>query len=263
MEENPMAWIAALGLSHEQLAALVEAMEPAMLRAPSYAREWTIAQVLSHLGSGAEITLGRLRAALGGEDTAEQEQMQAIWARWDAMSPDDQAANALATDRLLVERLENLNADELAAVAIEFHGHVLDACRFIGLRLGEHAVHLWDIAVTQHPAAEIDETATQLLIGSENFVRIAGVSGKAGTHNFRVGIETTGPARSFVLRVGGGAVLLEPGVVPETGDAVIELPATAFVRLVYGRLDPAHTPLFAERGAQPDLDTLRDVFRGF
>ena len=39
----------------------------------------------------------------------------------------------------------------------------------------------------------------------------------------------------------------------------LELPAEALVRLVYGRLDPDHTP--AVRGGA-DLDVLRGVFPG-
>ena len=39
------------------------------------------------------------------------------------------------------------------------------------------------------------------------------------------------------------------------------MPAEAFVRLVYGRLDPAHTPPIKAHRA--DLDELRQLFPGF
>ncbi len=42
---------------------------------------------------------------------------------------------------------------------------------------------------------------------------------------------------------------------------VIELPAEALARLLYGRLDLAHTPAGAAEGT--DLDRLRAVFPGF
>jgi hypothetical protein len=35
----------------------------------AYPTEWTVAQVLSHLGSGAVLTLRRFEDALGGQDT--------------------------------------------------------------------------------------------------------------------------------------------------------------------------------------------------
>ena len=41
----------------------------------------------------------------------------------------------------------------------------------------------------------------------------------------------------------------------------LALPAEAFIRLVYGRLDPAHTPPVETRRA--DLDGLRQVFPGY
>jgi len=43
-------------------------------------------------------------------------------------------------------------------------------------------------------------------------------------------------------------------------DPDLVLPAEAFCRLVYGRLDPEHTPAFT--GDASLLDTLRAVFLG-
>jgi hypothetical protein len=50
--------------------------------------------------------------------------------------------------------------------------------------------------------------------------------------------------------------------VAESDEAVedLALPAEAFIRLVYGRLDPDHTPTF--RGDAGALDRLRAVFPG-
>jgi hypothetical protein len=48
-----------------------------------------------------------------------------------------------------------------------------------------------------------------------------------------------------------------------TGSAAqITLPAEAMLRLVYGRLDPGHTPTAATAGG-PGLDQVRAVFPGF
>ncbi len=41
----------------------------------------------------------------------------------------------------------------------------------------------------------------------------------------------------------------------------LRLPAEALVRLVYGRLDPAHPP--PVETSQVDLDELRQIFPGF
>ena len=59
--------ISALRTGHTTLTALVQDLPPGGLTGPSGASEWTIAQVLSHLGSGAEIGLAGLQASIAGE----------------------------------------------------------------------------------------------------------------------------------------------------------------------------------------------------
>ena len=49
---------------------------------------------------------------------------------------------------------------------------------------------------------------------------------------------------------------------PAKTDATLELPAEAFVRLVYGQLDPDHTPEVKERGAVT-VEQLRQILPGF
>src|SRR4051812_33476898 len=82
--------IAADHRTYERLARLVGTLTDEQLTQPSGASGWTVAQVLSHLGSGAEITLETLRAAQAGTDRA-ADANQAVWARWNAMSPREQA----------------------------------------------------------------------------------------------------------------------------------------------------------------------------
>ena len=47
----------------------------------------------------------------------------------------------------------------------------------------------------------------------------------------------------------------------ELGLSELRLPAEALIRLVYGRLDEAHTPPAETAGVE--LDELRQIFRGF
>jgi hypothetical protein len=44
------------------------------------------------------------------------------------------------------------------------------------------------------------------------------------------------------------------------GETALHLPAEALIRLIYGRLDPEHTPPV---DGETDLDALRRVFPGF
>src|SRR5262245_44151325 len=62
---DPRHWIAVLRASHANLEEAVAALGPDSAADQSYCRDWSVAQVLSHLGSGAEISLLTLRAAIG------------------------------------------------------------------------------------------------------------------------------------------------------------------------------------------------------
>jgi hypothetical protein len=72
-------------------------------------------------------------------------------------------------------------------------------------------------------------------------------------------VDTCSPVRHFTLET-GEKVTLTPSEYTE-GLPELALPAEALIRLVYGRLDPAHTPPVETRRA--DLDGLRQVFPGF
>src|SRR4051794_15074604 len=78
--------IAADHRPYERLPRLGGTLTAGQLTHPPGASGWTVAQVLSHLGSGAEITLETLRAAQAGTDRA-ADANEAVWARWNAMSP--------------------------------------------------------------------------------------------------------------------------------------------------------------------------------
>ena len=79
METSPDPWIGALRRSHDRLRALVGPLGQDQLEQRSYASEWSIAQVLSHLGSGAEIFALFLDAALTGQEPPGQDVFFPIW----------------------------------------------------------------------------------------------------------------------------------------------------------------------------------------
>lgn len=262
MQSSPRAWIATLRGSHERLAGLAGPLTPEQVRAPSYCRDWSIAQVLSHLGSGAEIGLAMLPGALGEGEPAGRESFQPIWDTWNARTPDEQAADALAADERHVRALEGLTDAQLAAVKLPFLGLELDAVGLVRLRLGEHALHTWDIAVTLDPAATVAADAVGLLI--DNVPQfLAPRLGKAPAEPFAVRIRTAGPDRDYLLATAESVIMTDW---PEGGTDVpvgeVSMPAEALLRLAYGRLDAAHTPA-GTRGAAGDLDKLRAIFPGF
>ena len=125
-----------------------------------------------------------------------------------------------------------------------------DFAGFVGLRLNEHALHTWDIEVTLDPAASVAPDATRLVV--DNLQMITRFTGKPTGSERQVAVRTSGPRRDFTITLGADAVSLEHADRVDEPD--LEIPAEAFIRLVYGRLDPEHTP--PTRGPA-DLDELR------
>lgn len=256
METSPDPWIGALRHSHERLRAAAEPLDAGALRQPSYASEWSIAQVLSHLGSQAEIFGMFLDAGLAGSEPPGQDAFPPIWEAWNARSPEAQAADALSADEAVTRRFESLDGHQRSRLRLRLFGMDLDVTGLAGMRLREHAVHTWDIAVALDPTAALAPDAVGLLV--DTLGELAARAGRPDGKQRRWQVSTTSPGRSFVLET-GDAVTLAPG---EAGTPPgLRLPAEALVRLVYGRLDPAHTPPF--EGRQADLDELRQIFPGF
>ena len=111
MEQDPLVWIAALRSGHDRLAEFVAGASADDLARRSMATEWSVAQVLSHLGSGAEIGLaGRTGEAIENE---------AVWARWNAKRPDDMASSFVEADEALVSWWESQTPEELAVMQVQ------------------------------------------------------------------------------------------------------------------------------------------------
>ena len=135
MDNDPHAYIAALRNSHERLASLIEAMSEEQLTGQSYDRDWTVSQVLSHLGSGAEIALLMLEASLAGQPM-DRAVMAPIWDVWNAKTPQQHAADCLPADEAHIKRLEGLTDAELDGISADFFGMKLDAAGLAAQALG-------------------------------------------------------------------------------------------------------------------------------
>ena len=263
METDPREWVVTLRNSHDRLASLVGPLTAEQLREQSYDTEWTLAQVLSHLGSGAEISLAGMPGTLGQGAPLGRDDFVPIWDKWNAKSPDDQAADAIAIDEEQVSALEGLSDEQLATMRMEFFGMQLDAVGVIRLRLSEHALHTWDVAVQYDAEATVAPDAAALLIDNVPMF-LAPRLGKPLDQRFAVRITTTDPARDYLLTSGETVVMTDwPGDAAAPSDIPrLTMPAESLVRLAYGRLDEAHTPS-SVTGDVAALDTLRAIFPGF
>ncbi len=255
--------IDALRSGHDQLATLVSGLEPDDLARPSAASQWQVSQVLSHLGSGAEISLAGLTAARAGEPAPDAEFNRAVWARWDGMSPAEQAAAFLDANRRLVEAYESLDATGRRELRVKlgFLPQPLDVAGAARFRLGEFSLHQWDVTVAFEPKATLAEAAVPLLLDQIAFMlawiaKTEPLAGRTAT----LAVRLHDPERSLGLRLGDTIELTGE---PEHPDGELALPAETWLRLVTGRHDPRYLPADLTLTGPFDLDDLRRVFRGF
>ncbi|TNH23036.1 maleylpyruvate isomerase family mycothiol-dependent enzyme [Micromonospora orduensis] len=255
--------ITALRTGHEELAALVRDLKEDDLLRPSGASEWQVSQVLSHLGSGAEITLAALDAARTGAPGLDGDFNRGVWARWDAMAPAEHAAGFLAANQRLVEAYEALDAETRATLRIDlgFLPEPVDLATAGRFRLSEFALHQWDVEVAFNPFAAVTPEATSLLLDQVGGMlawtsRPQELAGREAALVLRL----SEPERTYGLRLGETVALVDA---PEQPDGELSAPAEAWLRLATGRLGPQHTPDGVRVTGPVTLDDLRRVFAGF
>jgi uncharacterized protein (TIGR03083 family) len=256
---DPGPYLRALRGSHDRLVGIVGPLDADGLRRMSYASEWTIAQVLSHLGSQAEIFSLWLDAGLSGGAAPGNEAFVPIWDVWNARSPEDQATESVAVNEALVARLEALSPAELESIQLALFGMTMDAAGLLRMRLSEHALHSWDVAVAFDPAARVAPDSVDLLI--DGLTTMMAWMGKKAADPAVIAITTTGPAREFTLNTGG--VALTPGAGDGEAAGSIDLTAEALLRLVYGRVDDSAVASGEVQASNVNLADLRTVFPGF
>jgi uncharacterized protein (TIGR03083 family) len=246
----------ALRASVDRLHVLAGGLDDTQVASPSYCDEWSISQVLSHLGSGAVILQRSLEDVRAGTTTPEDFN-PSVWDEWNAKSPRDQADDALVADEAVTEAIEAVDDAERARLVFQLGPMSLSFDDFVGMRLNEHAFHTWDIAAALDEGARLSDGEAALVV--DNLGRVAAFSGRPSGEERTIVIHTSDPERDFALRLSAEGVELGPGDPGRQPD--LELPAEALARLVYGRLDAGHTPPFTGDAAL--LDSLRAVFPGF
>jgi uncharacterized protein (TIGR03083 family) len=246
----------ALRQSVELLHQIVDDLPPDKVRAQAYPTEWTIADTFSHIGSGAVILRHRFEDVLDGSES-DPDFNQSVWDEWNAKEPEAQVSDAVEADLAFLQSLERTDDEQRAAFHLAFGPFDLGFDGIAGMRLGEHALHTWDIAVALDSSATLLPSSTDVLI--DTLGRLAGFSGKPTGTEHTLHVTTSAPKRGFTLAIGADSLELTPSDPVDAPD--LALPSEAFVRLVYGRLDPAHTS--AVSGSPTLLDELRTAFPGF
>jgi uncharacterized protein (TIGR03083 family) len=249
------ATLDALTRSVEHLHDLVAPLDDASIVRPAFPTEWTIADVLSHLGSSAVIHQRRIDDAAAGFETPD-DFAAAVWDTWDAKPARAQVDDGLIADAAVLERLARVGDDERATLRIAMGPMTFDVSEFSALRLNEHLLHTWDVEVGLEPGAVLQAHAVPLVV--DDLGLIAGFTARPTGERRTIRVATSDPVRGFVVDLKPDAVALEVGA--DDGPPDVELPAEAWIRLVYGRLDPEDTPAVVD----PDglLEELRRIYPG-
>ena len=249
--------ITALRDEHDALVALLPNLPDEALEGPSGASEWTLAQTLSHLGSGAEISRKPIARAVGAP--VAEEDNQAVWARWDASSPVEQAAGFVRHDTAYLETVEALTPEQRASAFVDlgFLPQPVPVGVALAMRLNEVANHTWDVRAGLDPDAEVAPESAAVLV--ELF---------AGPLGFLLGFATKPDqvAEPVRLAVPGGGVLIGDSVTVVTSiedpTATLTGAEGATVRLLSGRLRAPYDAAVSVEG-NVTLDQLRRVFPGY
>ncbi|TDV49752.1 maleylpyruvate isomerase family mycothiol-dependent enzyme [Actinophytocola oryzae] len=249
--------ISALRAEHDVLAALVASLTDDQLAAPSGASEWTVAQVVSHLGSGAEI--GRAPIARAAGETVAVEDNQTIWARWDGSTPRAQAEGFLEHNARWVDTVEALTPEQRSSLTVDlgFLPEPVPLLTALGMRLSEVANHSWDVRVAFDPDAGVDADSAALVVDL-----------LAGPLGFMLGFlaKPAELANPVSVAIPGAGLVIDDAVTVvdhlESPSATFDGPQEAFVRLVTGRLKKPYDDGVTVDGSVT-LDDLRRVFPGF
>jgi uncharacterized protein (TIGR03083 family) len=257
VEADAQRWITALRRSQDRLVEQVEHLDLAGLNRQSACAEWSVAQVLSHLGSQAEIFALLLEAGLAGTPAPPNSAFPPIWEAWNRRSPQAQVRDSIDVNEVFVKRIESLDHEKVNDFHVVGFGMDLDAVTLLRLRLSEHAIHSWDVAVAFEPTARIISDAVDLIVDAA--AQTANRVGKATTQPTVVRINTRDPKREFALLTDG--VSIEQWS-DQHGDSTLSISAEALIRLIYGRLRDADLAGIELSGAAFSLGDLRAMFPG-
>jgi len=241
--------------SVQHLAHVASDIAPADYTSHAYPSEWSIADTFSHLGSGAVIGQRRF------EDSVAQRESDpafnvSVWDEWNAKDPVAQVVDCLASDAALLASLESATDTQREEFHFSMGPFAFDFDGLVGLRLGEHVLHTWDVEVPFNPQATLPNDEANAILDSIQFV--VSRTGKPTGEVKNVTLRTSEPARDFTLVLNVDSV----GLVETRHDGAVdlEIPAEALVRLIYGRMDNEHTPGTLTIDV---VNELRPVFPGF
>lgn len=261
MTTRATVWIDALRSSSQQLRTAVTDLPPEMLGDRRSPTGWSVAQVLSHLGSAAEICTALVQRGIDGDTVGPgPDDTQPVWRRFDAMPPAAQREAWLAADARHLDLSDSLDAAQRDTVRIPYVSGLLDVAGYAGYRLSEQSIHGWDVAVALDPAAGVPAPEAELLRERIDLVatrfRDADTLRRLGPA--QLAVELTEPTLRYSLIL-DTELHVDPA---EAADptSTVSGGAEAVLRLVYGR---ARSVDDVSVTGKATLDDLRALFPGY
>jgi uncharacterized protein (TIGR03083 family) len=260
--------VGALRREHDVVDRWLAALSERAWQGPTGCSEWPVAKVVSHVGSGAEITLGTLKEQLEGGPEAGQEFRQGVWGHFDSLAaPEPLYAEFRDRNEQYLSYLENLPAN-LRERPVKFFAGELPVAEFALFRLGEATLHSWDLRVGLDPAARLLPTsvAPYLVQVLRTMDRRANKDAKAALDGTSYNLALFGPVEEqFVLVVENGKLDARDEA-PGTPAAALRMSTEAFCRFCAGRLSLEQ----AEKDGEVDVGgdraaalRLNQLFPGF
>jgi len=197
----------------------------------SYCTEWRVYQVIAHLASGARILRGSLAQWFDGGAPMTAEEMQRIWARANALTPEQMHGEYRDAVQDYFARLDALPSEVGSREVDMFLGRrpVQD---MLLLRLHEVVLHTWDVLAARDRTARIPAEAVDVLRPIQ--LQLRALRTPALLAGKRVRVRTTeGPWQTLLdFRGEKPAVTDDPAT---EADLTVEGPDEELCRLLGGR----------------------------
>ncbi|WUD77850.1 maleylpyruvate isomerase N-terminal domain-containing protein [Streptomyces sp. NBC_00510] len=253
--------LAAMHTVSRRLGATVGGLTGEELLRPSFAEGWSIAQVLVHLGTGAELCTAAVRRGLTGDLTRpSREDITDVYERWIPLRPVAQRDAWHEAESDLLRLLDSFDAGVRASVTVPYFTGPVGFTDFTGYWLSEQSVHTWDVEVGLDEAAAIPAPEVALLWDRVDMVASRSRDGDTLTRlgPRQIAVELTDPERTLCLALGSELHILPCEGAEPSG--AVSGPSEAVLRLVYGRNHPRDA-VTARDGVT--LDDLRALFPGY
>ncbi|MFC8501331.1 maleylpyruvate isomerase N-terminal domain-containing protein [Pedococcus sp. NPDC057267] len=257
-----------LGEAHDRLAARAAELSPSGATRGSFCTDWSVAQVFSHLGSGAQIGALALEAARTGAPPPDP---WPVWNVWDAKPPLTMVADFAPSDRAYLDALDEVVPEVEGGhqLLIPIDGRPWPLALALTARLVEMALHEWDIAVAGDSTAEVDPAAAAFVLQAfplQVAAQGAAASVVQGLAPLTAEVEVRDPTDLLHLDLltSGARLSRQTPPAEEEPDALLTLPdAAAWMRLVSGRWRPRVDDERARLTGDLTFADLWQLFPGF